>query len=108
MARLPNGLCGQEGGIAGGGEAPGRRPWRGKEEGWRRRERLWGSRGKGARVWAVAGAGVGRGDDGLAGERRVRIGENLLHAGAANPANERARRAHLSLASKNDCEVKIV
>ena len=94
--------------MAGDGETPGRRPWRGEEEGWRRRERLWGSRGKGDSVWVVAGAGVGRGEDGLDGEHGVRIGENLLHAGAANPANERARRAHLSLASKNDCEVKIV
>ena len=38
----------------------------------------------------------------------VRIGQNLMHAATANPVNKRARRAHSSLASKNDCEVKIV
>ena len=69
---------------------------------------LWGLRGKWARVWVVADAGVGRGEDGLAGERGVWIGENLLHAGAANPANTDTRRVHQSLGRKMNRTVKII
>lgn len=49
--------------------------------------------GKGARDWPRSA--------------RSGLAENLLHAGVANPANERAARAHPSLASQNDREVKI-
>ena len=44
---------------------------------------------------------------GLDAERAEQIGQNFLHGGTTNPANKHTTRAHLSLASEDDREVKI-
>ena len=67
---------------------------------------------EGERGYGCAAAGVdrddqGRGWDWVRCEHAERIGQSVLHAETSNPTNECMARVHPSLASKNNCEVKM-